>query len=101
MSTLLYRFVKKERTGAELALVIEDGRLNDLVATSLADYGARLRRNGVVGVCVLDGAPLPAQYSTRELREQARQEGARMLREELAKPEGYVICNCPGSLTLL
>ena len=55
---------------------------------SLADFGARLRRHGVVGVFVLEGAPLPAKYATRELREQARQDGTRLLEEELAKPEG-------------
>ena len=54
----------------------------------MADFGARLRRHGVVGVFVLEGAPLPAKYATRELREQARQDGTRLLEEELAKPEG-------------
>ena len=93
VSTLLYRFVKKKRTGVDLVRAMEDGALNTYVANSLVDYGARLRRNGVVGVFVLDGAPLPAKYSTRELRDQARQEGVRLLEEELAKPEGYV-CNC-------
>ena len=89
VSTLLYRFVKKARTGDALRLVMEnDERLNDVVAASLADFGARLRRNGVVGVFVLDGAHLPAKYATQEQREQARQDGARLLQEELAKPEG-------------
>ena len=73
VSTLLYRFVKKKRVGVELALVMEDGNINGVVAASLAEYGARLRRNGVVGVFVLDGAPLPAKYATREQREHARQ----------------------------
>ena len=89
MMCLLYFIDLLRRSAlADLVRAMEDGGLNTYVANYLVDYGARLRRNGVVGVFVLDGAPLPAKYSTRELREQARQEGARLLEEELAKPEG-------------